>query len=774
MKNKILFIIVVFVFNASAFAYNIAGSVVSDADGEAVVGISAVLKMDSVNVLMQTQTDANGRFRFTDVENQDVIVEIAGQGYHTWKTVVSGNTADLNLGTIKLDRSGGMLDEVTVTESRVIQKADRYVIVPSKNEIDRAGETFALLRELAVKMPGMRVNQFSQSITVNDGTPTVQINGRVQPMSKVMNLDHNDILRIEYRDAPDIRYGSAGIINFITKPAQEGGSVMAKANSAVTTNRNNFQLSGSYNYKKSEWTLNYGGIYRKSRKEVTNLTEQFIGDGTNIVRNQEGIPSKTMDFDNNLSLDYVYMYNPKTMFAATLSYNYHKNERNENFRTTELLNGVTESSFEKYYNNHYTRNTPSLNLYFRKSFEHSQNLEINARGTMSSGDYSRGMDYSNDFNQTNLTDNKSWAAGAEALYSKGFKHLTLRLGASYTHNYADNGYSENGSRHISDKLENDNIYAYCDISGNLKKMGYSIGVGAKYFKSSDMSMSKDFVKAKATVTFNYPFNKHFSANYLYMYDPSLPSLSNFSEIVRTVDDILLQTGNVNVKPSAWMRNRLSIRYTTGNFYSTAEASYSRTNNPIISSYSYLTEGANQGKFMRRVDNGDYDSRVNLQLSLGYQNLFNHLTLSAYVGWDKYRVAGFGYRATDSSVYSSVSANAYFGNWTIYASVDIAPMHSIYGTTFYKSQMYNNAGVSYKWKNWNFECSINNPLTKRGSYQKQWEASDAHLLNQEFCIKDFNNMVMLTVQYRINFGDKFKKANRSIYGKGIDRGVDTNY
>ena len=112
---------------------------------------------------------------------------------------------------------------------------------------------------------------------------------------------------------------------------------MARLNSAVTTNRNNGQLNATYNYKKSEWTFNYGGMFRKSKDEITNITETFIGRDNPVVREQEGQPSKTKDFDNNFSLDYVYMHDPQTMLAATLSYNYHDNERDGNYRMIERM-----------------------------------------------------------------------------------------------------------------------------------------------------------------------------------------------------------------------------------------------------------------------------------------------------------------------------------------------------------------------------------------------------------------------------------------------------
>ena len=200
-------------------------------------------------------------------------------------------------------------------------------------------------------------------------------------------------------------------------------------------------------------------MFRKSKDEITNITETFIGRDNPVVREQEGQPSKTKDFDNNFSLDYVYMHDPQTMLAATLSYNYHDNERDGNYRMIERY-GAESEEYNKLFHYYYTRNTPSLGLYFRKAFQHNQRIEITANSSMSKGDYTRGLDYTTDFESESFTDNQSWVAGGEAMYAREFKNLTMRFGASYVHNYADNGYSENGNRQISDKLGKDNVYVY--------------------------------------------------------------------------------------------------------------------------------------------------------------------------------------------------------------------------------------------------------------------------------------------------------------------------
>ena len=43
-----------------------------------------------------------------------------------------------------------------------------------------------------------------------------------------------------------------------------------------------------------------------------------------------------------------------------------------------------------------------------------------------------------------------------------------------------------------------------------------------------------------------------------------------------------------------------------------------------------------------------------------------------------------------------------------------------------------------------------------------------------CIKDNANMVMVSINYRLDFGKKWNKSKRTLRNDGVERGVDVNY
>lgn len=776
-----ILVCILILFFATSFARTISGVVIDEKDKEPLVGVYVTLSDDSISG-KHAVSNGNGWFILRNVHEQDVTLSLVYNGYESLNISIELSYEDTDMGEILMTPQVTQLNELVVTGTRVNQRADKYIILPTTAEIDRASESVGLLSEMKVKMPGLQVNEFLQRVTIDGGAVIFQINGKEESFSKIRTLNHHDILRIEYRNTPDIRYadrGAAGVINFVLKPRDEGGSLMVQSDNALTTLRSNTNISGTYYYKKSEWSLDFGNIWRKSTKQYTVNDEDYIGRENTISRRLIGIPSSSRDFSNNVALGYTYMHNPGTMFMARLKFN-SKDVTNNNYNRVKETEGERTSQYDKYNPNKTKATGSSMDLYFRKNLDKTQTLELNASGAMSSGDYTRGMHYSYDngtkYDQTNYTDNSSWATAVEAFYTLSFDNVTTSYGINYSHNHTSNKYSENGAQFEIDRLIRDNIYFYGNVVGNVKKFGYTLGIGGKYYHNDGNSGNDSYLRFKAVATLNYRVNKHWSLNYMYMYSPEMPSLAAMNDEAHTIDDISIQVGNINIKPSIYQRNRLYILYNTGNFYATAWGSYSRTSNPINSVWYYEAEPADlyYRMFINKVENGNYTDNISTQLDLSYQNLFDHLTLSATVGWDRFVISDVNEYNTLHKVKAGISANAYFGNWTIFANYTIAPGYSLDGRTFCREIRSDYFGAKYRWRHFSFGLQFTNMFTRKGFYQETRTPSLVRPITSQFYIKDFANLIELNIVYRVNFGKDYNTAKRTLYNGGVDTGVDVRY
>ena len=762
------------------YAYDITGQIVDRTDNSELAGASVVIKTDSVSIVTAVTADEKGKFRVSGITAPDVWIDVQMIGYQGQRTVISGNEGEnLNLDVIALTPVQNMLDEVTVTGSSVIQKPDRYLIIPSQKDIERSASSLSLLSTLQMKMPGLYVNEAMQKATIENRTPVYQINGKEVPFSRILTINNDNVLRIEYHDTPDIRYadrGAPGIINFVMRPVQEGGSVTANVMSAVTTGVVNASVGATYNYKKSEWAFNYNTNWRNYDEWQSEGSETFIGKDATLTRTSEAVPSKMSYLNHFINLGYTYMYDLKTMFAATIQTGILSNANND------IFNRVMDTSGEKYLRQSKSESdrwNPSGDIYFRKQFDKNSKFEVNAFGSMSNGNYDGLLNYTYDngnpeYHQTNRTENTSWRAGAEALYSRNYSSLTTTYGVKYYRNYAENLYSENMESATLDKLNTDYLYAYGSVVGRWKKLGYSAGIGGIYAHTKEQEREMNAFRPKVNVTLNYQLPRNWSLNYLFIFDPTLPSLSQQSETVQTIDDISVRMGNMSLKPSSWFRNRIYVRYTYKKFTGTFWASHSRTIDPMFNRYTYISDMGNPlyGKFLRQTVNGERDDRINLQLNVGFQNLLNHFSIYGIAGWDRYDFTGFGNINCDKRFYSSIQAQAYFGNWTISADFEITPQYTLSGNRLSRPERWNMVQVQYKWKNWYFSCSVFNPFTQKGSLQETITLSDIHPENYIRSIRDNANMVTLGVVYRMNFGKSLAKFRRTINNRGIDTGVDS--
>ncbi len=782
MGKKILFLVAIFLLlqSAGAYAYVIKGTIVDEKDVP--IRKAVVVGRNSANkVKVGIETNRFGQFESVNVTDSTLLLEIAKENYAPMYINVMG-TADkfVDLGIVKLKPISVELEEVTVTAQSVIQKTDRYIVIPSVSEIAQSSNGLSLLNNLQYKMPGLEVNESMQSVKVEDKTPMFKINGKPSNLSAFLSLKPQDVLRIEYHDSPDVRYGNRQVINVILKPREDGGSVVSNLVSAVTTGNTNGNVGVNYHSRKSEWDLIYRMNLRDYDEREISSEGEFIGRDKPIIRKRTGIPGDFGYITNEFLLGYTYYHNPNTVFMARLGLTLDNRQSDDNSTNMQSY----KDNLLRYTNlTHWDNNfkLPNFDLFFRKQFDKTQYIEAIMYGSYSRGDYSRS--FVNIFDDSaagndstiTLTTNKSWLVGGELMYSKTFKHFTTNFGIQGHYNSIENGQVEKGFMGEDDIYQN-RTSVYGQISGRIKNLRYSASAQGVYNYSNNNSYTVSAVRSKSNLNMNYPLSKHVTLNYLMMYDPSMPSISQQSTMVQTIDEISVKQGNPDLKPSEYLRNRVYVRYANKKFTGSLWAAYSRTFDPIYYSYSYIGDVSSPyyDKFMRKPINGKHDDLINLELNLSMQNLFGFATIWGKLGWDNYNIELNSGSYTKNRFYASLNGNFKFGDWLMSANYAICPRYSLSGNMFTSNDRWNTIKIQYRYRNWLFSASGVNMFTKRGSTYEQITISDVHPEYYTANIKSNANMIMLGVSYSMEFGKKTKKINRRLNNGSIDSGVDTNY
>ncbi len=121
--------------------------------------VSGVIK-DAAEQVSGTVTDAHGKFSL-EAETGEFVLECSYIGYESigMSLAVNGN---IHLGTIEMNEASTELSEVVVEGDAVIQKVDRQILLPNKEQLGASSDGMSLLQNLQI--PRIVVNPADNTV----------------------------------------------------------------------------------------------------------------------------------------------------------------------------------------------------------------------------------------------------------------------------------------------------------------------------------------------------------------------------------------------------------------------------------------------------------------------------------------------------------------------------------------------------------------------------------------------------------------------------------
>lgn len=299
-------------------------------------------------------------------------------------------------------------------------------------------------------------------------------------------------------------------------------------------------------------------------------------------------------------------------------------------------------------------------------------------------------------------------------------------------------------------------YVYGQIIGKLKKVSYTVGTGLKMFTMQDDTKGRTYYNNQSIIRLLYSPVKKFTIDFLSMYEPRLPNLSQLDNIVQTSNDILKKSGNPDLKPYNYFRNRITLKYTYDKVWTRLWAIYDYEMNPIITTTTY-----NGSYFLSKPINSNYSSKLNLQYDLGVERLWNHLDLRGSIIWNKYISDNDNFHHTLSNIKLDFQATVYLGKWTISGSYNPLSSKVLIGEEINTASPKYWVEVQYNWNNLYFSISGSSLFEKHGQRFSFESLSKVNPGISSMYIKDNASWITLGVVYRLNFGRKFNKSSKSL-------------
>ena len=710
-------------------------------------------------------SNANGDF-VIPCDAKEVLLKTHCIGYMPYSRVYEVGS----IGTVRIHTDAKLLREVKIEQKQVEYNGDKIIAYPTAMQIKHSYDFFSLLNQQP--FPGLFVDELNRSISSFNGTPIILVDGVKRSTKDLYGIQPKNIKKIEYSMNLPMKYansGASGVIYIYLKdPKAAGGSFYTDLMFSPTTGFVNADVGATYNQGKSQFTLDYEFSLRDYNERIIDRNESYIGDDFRVDFKEEG-SSSPFDYNtHDIRAGYNYRHDNTMYFSMKFN--------NEIFTRHAEEAGYVQDSYSGNYNrvtsNRNYAYTPSLDLYIQKEWKGGNTLEAQVVGSLSNNGYERtykdeyetGEEKS--FPSKVNTDHQSLVS--EITYKKTFSQKTqLSAGFQNELSKSENNYVLND--YIT-TLEENNSYAYVNLSQSVGKMVLNIGTGLKYIKMKSEKNEREFARNLTSLSFaGSPLNKLY-ISLTGSYYPNIPGLSALTDLEQVSNDYLLVNGNPNLKVGHRFNTRLSLATDVKKklgivFVNT----FNTAIDPLYNNISYM----GNGKFLRRTENYDkwqvYEARLVFTLNEVFNKKFTARVESFYLN---YKTEGDNWKHRLNSFGLNVVATGYFGKWMAQMTYRL-PYKTLSAEQISKTEPWSSLTLGYRHKNWFFAASGNLLFTKKGTEYPFWNLSDTYSGSGNCYIKDNANMITFLVRYNVNFGKLFGKTKkRTLHNQGTGASVLT--
>ena len=771
MKTKLfLLLLALSVLRTQAQSLSIKGRV-TDASQEAVIAANVSLWTIDSTLVTGVTSDAQGKFALHKIKAGDYRLSISFIGLQSENILLKLNKS-LDLGDVQLQEDAVSLGEVTVSASNVLQRVDRQIILPSESQLKRSFGAYDLLNNLGIAR--LQVDNLSNSMSVSGGgSVQTRINGIKVTDKEIAAVRAKDVLRVEFIEDPGKQYGDdelGAVVNIILRRRETGGVVNFQLSDSPHTLWGENFLSAKFNYKNSEWGIDYFNKNGKYHSRLESHETFYLGDRT-IDRIKEGIEdeSPSLSFINNLNLTYnltkadKYVFN--AIFRNNLSNAPYQNELNKMWAA-----GSTESIYS-YVNNHTSSYSPALDLYFQHTLPHQQSIQVNVTGTLIHTKNNRKYKEYKDENapladiQT-LVDGDKRSVIGEAIYEKNFKEVKLSGGARHYQMRTENEYK--GSNPTTSKMDQSQTSAFFEVQGKVKDFSYagSVGMTRAWFKESEEEHA--YYTFTPTVRLSYNLKKAGFLRYRFNISPAIPSLGSLTDVEQAMDTIQIVRGNPLLKTYQQFTNSLSYSYSKKQFNANLSVRHQYYDNPIMESIF-----VEDGKLILKDENQRSFQSLNTELMAGINGatlfgLKDFLTLYASGGYTRSWSEGLNYSHMYDEFYYSVMAQVQYKDFSLLGQFRKV-QNNFFGETIKKNENQTAFMAMYTRQNLQAGIGIMFPFTNNYKVGKERISKVAPFRSETF-VRETGQMVVLRVGYTFEFGRKHKAGNKGLNNSDTDSGI----
>ena len=769
MQTKYFVLAAAMVYAVSMAANNKVSGVIKDAaDKTALIGVNVSLKQGDQRI-SGTVTDAHGKFSL-ETETGEFVLECSYIGYEPigMSLTVSGNT---NLGTIEMNEASTELSEVVVEGDAVIQKVDRQILLPNKEQLGASSDGMSLLQNLQI--PRIVVNPVENSVkTLANQDVQLRINGIEASNSEVMAINPKDVIRIEYHDQPGVRYnGAAAVINYIVKHRDTGGNLMLNASNGVTMpGWGEYHLAGKVNFGKSSFSL----MTHYSPRDVywTRTNAETYNFSTGTIENREvGEPTRFKMNPMNIGLTYNWTNGEKNMLNITLRDNMLFMPHSKTNRDSRLYQAT--DSFAIHDHESTLSISPSLDIYYQHNLPDDNHLYFDVVGTYINSSNDRrfeqlplGETVADTTDVTSRVRGNKYSLIGEAIYEKDWENIGLTVGVRHNQQWVENTYL--GSADATVNMTTAETYAFAEGQFRLRRLSAAVGIGAMHTYIEQGGQKSSNWIARPQLTLSYDFGKGVFWKYKGYVSGYQPSLSAMSDVAQQIDKYQIRQGNPNLKPVMFVANEMQLSWQSKYVNLNLWANYSYDHKPIMDeTYEQLIDG--QSYAVRTYTNHRGFHRLQVAPSVQVRLLQNKLIFTVAPFANYYVSIGNSYTHKHFNPGVRASFMGMYNGWQFFGEVTTRS-NNLWGETLEYGEFYHHIGVGYNADKWGFRAMLMNPFSVKGYSIETKDLSALAPNTQHAEMRDFRQMLILNFHCNLDFGTQRRDSGKRINNEDKENGI----
>ena len=798
MKHTIfLAVLLCSAITAAANDAKISGHIKDANDKSSIIGATVLLIQDTAQIA-GTTTDNNGKFTL-NADTGNYILELSYIGYETIRMALTVN-GDTHIGDILMQAGTTELGEVVVESQAVIQKVDRQILLPSKEQMQASSDGVSLLQNLQI--PRIVISPIDNSVkTLSDESVQLRINGVEASTADVKAINPKDIIRIEYHDQPGVRYnGAAAVVDYIVKHRDTGGSLMlAGTNGLTLPGIGNYYLAGKVHFGKS--SLQAVATYAPYDIYWTRTNNETYHFSTGKIENNEvGEPTRYKTYPVNVSLNYNWTNGDKNMLNIRLRDNMAYTPYGPSDRDSRLYQPT--DSFEIHDHDKSSSQSPSLDIYYQHNLPHKQHLYFDVVGTYINtrsdrrfqqiplspnsastscvspdGTYTRTCSR---FQQTPLqgsaaTDTTDvisrvrgdkWSLIGEAIYEKELENIMLNVGARHNQQWVENTYSGNTDATVN--MTTAETYAFAEMRHRVDKFSYVVGIGVMHTLIDQAGQKQSNWIARPQLTMSYDFSKGWFWKYKGYVSGYQPSLSQLSDITQQIDKYQMRRGNPNLKSVMYVSNEMELSWRSKHVNLNLWANYSYDHKPIMEeTYEEIIDGSPYA--IRMYNNQRGYHKLNVSPSVQVKLLDNKLMFNV-TPFVKYMVSQ-GNNYHHEHVNYGVRGGIFYllKGWRFYADV-VTAQHNLWGETLTLGELTHDIGINYNSEHFGFGIMMVNPFSPHGSRTITKDLSALAPTSNTAVMQNYRQVLMLNFNVNLDFGTKHREGWQRLNNEDKENGI----